>query len=264
MGARHGGARHPHVQHQGGPLTGGPEAGADLVPDCGRCAGLCCHLPFTAGAEFPEAKPPGVPCRHLAVDHRCTIHSSLLARGWRGCVTFDCFGAGQHVTQVTYAGLPGAAADRLTVLGVVRQLHEMRFLLQDPACRSSSYAGQAAALDAELAAVALRQAAELAGLDPAPWRARARAVFDGVVAERHAPSRRSALLLGADLAGADLTGVDLLGADLRDADVRGARLAGALFLTQPQVNAAHGDLTTTLPARLARPAHWLTVANQPG
>ena len=49
---------------------------------------------------------------------------------------------------------------------------------------------------------------------------------------------------------------DLLGVDLRGADVSGADLSGALFLTQPQVNAARGDGRSALPGRLVRPAHW--------
>ena len=69
-------------------------------------------------------------------------------------------------------------------------------------------------------------------------------------------SFRGALLIGADLGGADLTDADLLGTDLRGTDVRGADLSTALFLTQPQVNAAVGDTATSLPDGLARPGHW--------
>lgn len=67
---------------------------------------------------------------------------------------------------------------------------------------------------------------------------------------------RGAYLIGADLTGADLTRADLTGADLRDADLSGADLAGAIFLTQPQLAAAKGDLDTTLPPSLNRPTHW--------
>jgi hypothetical protein len=67
---------------------------------------------------------------------------------------------------------------------------------------------------------------------------------------------RAALLMGADLRGVDLGRADLLGADLRGADLRGTRLADTLFLTGPQVAAARGDATTTLPARVPRPAAW--------
>jgi hypothetical protein len=36
----------------------------------------------------------------------------------------------------------------------------------------------------------------------------------------------------------------------------GADLAESIFLTQAQLDAANGDLGTTLPVSLARPAHW--------
>ena len=65
-------------------------------------------------------------------------------------------------------------------------------------------------------------------------------------------------MIRADLRATDLQDADLLGADLRDADVRGCDLSTALFLTQPQVNAAIGDTTTVLPAGLERPRHWGT------
>ena len=47
-----------------------------------------------------------------------------------------------------------------------------------------------------------------------------------------------------------------MGADLRAADLRGARLERALYVTQPQINAAHGDAATRLPPWLTRPTHW--------
>ena len=74
--------------------------------------------------------------------------------------------------------------------------------------------------------------------------------------DRRGWSFRGATLIRADLRDADLGEADLLGADLRDADVRGCDLSTALFLTQPQVNAATGDATTVLPDGLARPGHW--------
>jgi hypothetical protein len=67
---------------------------------------------------------------------------------------------------------------------------------------------------------------------------------------------RGALLIGADLSGADLRLTDLLGADLRGADIAGADLRGAIFLTQSQVDAAHGDAATRLSGPLTHPAHW--------
>ncbi len=67
---------------------------------------------------------------------------------------------------------------------------------------------------------------------------------------------RGAYLIAADLRGSDLAGADLLGADLRDARLEGADLSKALYLTQPQLNAALGSGGTLLPADLAMPSHW--------
>jgi uncharacterized protein YjbI with pentapeptide repeats len=63
-------------------------------------------------------------------------------------------------------------------------------------------------------------------------------------------------LIAADLTHADLRSADLIGADLRGADLSGADLTGCVFLTQPQVNAARGDVATLLPTPLVRPAYW--------
>jgi uncharacterized protein YjbI with pentapeptide repeats len=68
--------------------------------------------------------------------------------------------------------------------------------------------------------------------------------------------RRGADLMGARLQGADLRGADLIGADLRDTDLTDADLTGALFLTQPQLNAARGSAGTRLPGSVGRPDHW--------
>ncbi|MBW4094417.1 MAG: pentapeptide repeat-containing protein [Acidobacteria bacterium] len=54
----------------------------------------------------------------------------------------------------------------------------------------------------------------------------------------------------------DLSGVDLLGADFRDARIDGADLSLALYLTQPQLNAASGNQRTLLPTDLEMPSHW--------
>ncbi|CAM5483128.1 pentapeptide repeat-containing protein [Leifsonia shinshuensis] len=67
---------------------------------------------------------------------------------------------------------------------------------------------------------------------------------------------RGALLIGADLRDADLGAAELIGADLRDARLHGAALDRAIYLTQPQLDAAQGDARTRLPAALHRPAHW--------
>jgi hypothetical protein len=67
---------------------------------------------------------------------------------------------------------------------------------------------------------------------------------------------RGACLIAADLRGADLAAADLLGADLRDARLEDADLSAALYLAQPQLNAARGSRGTLLPRGLRIPPHW--------
>jgi hypothetical protein len=251
----------------------------DLDADCSRCFGLCCvALPFSRSADFPVDKAGGEPCRNLLPDHRCGIHDRLLQGGWRGCVTFDCFGAGQQVSQVTFGGVswreaPGTAPTMYAVLPVMRQLHEMLAHLRealalevdDPTRRrltaslaevtAETAGGPEAVLAVDLVALRSRVGALLGsvsatvrgrrrrqdGIRTPPRRVRAGA--DLVAADLRARDLRTAdlrgaLLIAADLRGADLRWADLLGADLRDADLRGARLDGALFLTRPQLAAA--------------------------
>jgi uncharacterized membrane protein len=258
-----------------------------LRADCSRCAGLCCVAPaFAASADFAIDKPAGVPCPNLRDDFRCGIHARLRDRGFAGCEVFDCFGAGQQLTQVTFGGrswreAPELAAVQFAVLPVMRQLHEMLWHLTEARSRPA-----AAPLHEETRAVADRVerltaagADDLGRLDVSVVRGEVGELLGRVsdlVRGQGAPDRRGAdlmgrdlrrarlrnaslrgaYLIGADLRGVDLGTADLLGADLRAADVRGADLSACLFLTHPQVTAARGDMSTRLPAVLTPPAHW--------
>ena len=98
-----------------------------LRADCAACLGLCCVVPaFAASADFALDKPAGQPCPNLRADSRCGIHAELRPRGFAGCAAYDCFGAGQRVSQVTVGR--DWRADRETlrltaaVFPVVRQL----------------------------------------------------------------------------------------------------------------------------------------------
>jgi hypothetical protein len=261
--------------------------GPELVADCTRCFGLCCVLlPFSAAAGFGIDKPGGTPCHHLQHDDRCGIHATLRADGWPGCTAFDCFGAGQQVSQVTYAGrswrdrgdgTPPDRGEMAAVLSVMRMLHEMLTHPGEAARRTGTRTGRTADLRAEVRGLVDGTPEELLTLDLDELRDRVGAELRAVsAAQRGAgpqPGRdlagrdlrdrdlrradlRGAVLIRADLRGADLTLADLLGADLRDADLRGADLAEALFLTRAQVNTARGDAATRLPAGLPAPGHW--------
>ncbi|WP_245880431.1 pentapeptide repeat-containing protein [Streptomyces zhaozhouensis] len=272
------------------PVTAGARRRLALVGDCADCHGLCCvALPFAASADFARSKPAGTPCGHLGADSGCGIHARLRESGYAGCAVFDCFGAGQRVSQVTFGGRdwrgdPELARRMFAVFPVQRQLHELLWYLTvarslpaaapfadrlDPALAETERlvdadADELLALDvpahrdgvnALLLAVSERARAGL----PAARRYRRGADLVGARLRRadlRGANLRGALLLAAELGGADLRGADLIGADLRAADLRGARLDGALFVTQAQLNAARGDGATTVPEGLTRPAHW--------
>ncbi|MFF8034744.1 MULTISPECIES: pentapeptide repeat-containing protein [unclassified Streptomyces] len=258
--------------------------------DCSDCFGLCCvSLPFARSADFAADKPAGRPCANLRADFRCDIHARLRDRGYPGCTVFDCFGAGQKVSQLTFGGTdwrraPETARSMFEVFPVMRQLHELLWYVTEalglaPARPVHKELRRALARLDELT----RGSAEsITGLDMNALRGEVNALLlrAGDLARAEVPGRkrnhrgadlvgarlagaglrgaslRGALLVAADLSGADLRDADLIGADLRDADLSGADLTGALFLTQAQLNAARGDTATRLSPSLDRPAHW--------
>ena len=77
----------------------------NLQADCEKCFGLCCvALYFSATEGFPVNKDAGKPCINLQDDFRCSVHKNLKKKGLKGCIAYDCIGAGQKVAQVTYGG----------------------------------------------------------------------------------------------------------------------------------------------------------------
>lgn len=103
----------------------------NLRSDCQNCFGLCCvALYFSSTEGFPTDKDAGQPCINLKRDFRCCVHDSLSDQGLKGCLAFDCFGAGQKVAQVTFGGhdwreTPESAKQMFEVFLVMRQLHEL-------------------------------------------------------------------------------------------------------------------------------------------
>jgi uncharacterized protein YjbI with pentapeptide repeats len=265
-----------------------PASRADLRADCANCAGLCCVAPaFAASADFAIDKPAGQPCPNLAPDFRCGIHADLRQRGFAGCTVYDCFGAGQKVSRLTFAGTdwqrrPSVAPQMFAAFAVMRALHELLWYLSEARALVGAHrmGDELAAALEQTEALTAGDADALLALDVDAHRQRVNALLQRASAHARAGSPgadrrgadligadlrgtglrganlRGALLVGADLRQADLTLADVTGADLRGADLRGADLSGALFLTRSQLDAAYGDQSTLLPASLARPAHW--------
>jgi hypothetical protein len=73
--------------------------------DCSSCCGLCCVVPHQLMVQgFGADKPADMPCIHLNRLHRCSIHGTRREHGYPACENFDCFGAGQWVTQHLFGG----------------------------------------------------------------------------------------------------------------------------------------------------------------
>ncbi len=109
----------------------------NLLADCSSCFGLCCvALPFSKSSDFATNKNAGDPCKNLQQDFRCGIHTGLRKKGFTGCTVYDCFGAGQKVSQQTYDGVswrdaPETASDMFETFPVIRQLHELLWYLAE-------------------------------------------------------------------------------------------------------------------------------------
>lgn len=259
---------------------------ADLTIDCDQCSGLCCvALYCTKSDGFPENKGAGIPCRHLMPDFRCQIHSLLSTKGMKGCLAYDCYGAGQWVTQKTYAGNdwkkdPEQASEIFAAFLLVFQLHQMAWYLLEAQDLTidENLRVTIQELLAENRRMTSLQAAAMPDVDVMAYRERVNQVLKQV-SESITPGslmhagkdfigknfKKSNLdgrnftmtmMVAANLEGCSLKGANFLGADLRDANIKNTDLSQSLFLTQMQVNAARGNSKTKLPAFISRPASW--------
>ncbi|GAA3112977.1 pentapeptide repeat-containing protein [Streptosporangium carneum] len=261
-----------------------------LQADCENCFALCCVAPaFSASTDFAINKDAGQACPNLRPDFRCGIHSQLRQKGFRGCTVYDCFGAGQKVSQITFAGkdwrkAPETAKQMFKVFPVMRDLHELLWYLtqaltfqaarpihdelKHALAETERLTHDTPDVLAEVDVAAQRRqvnplllhASELVRAQ-LPHKKKDRRGADLIGArlkgaDLRGANLRGAYLIGADLRGADLRMADLIGADLRDADLRGADLTESIFLIQSQLDAARGDDRTRLPSPLTRPAHW--------
>jgi uncharacterized protein YjbI with pentapeptide repeats len=227
-----------------------------LQSECENCFGLCCvALPFAASTDFAIDKNAGQPCPNLQSDFRCGVHTSLRQLGFRGCTVYDCFGAGQKVSQVTFGGqdwrqAPESAKPMFEVFPIMRQLHELLWYLTEALTLQPAlpiHSALSSALD-ETERLTRLNPGSLLELDVAAHRADVNALLLRTSELARAEARRlqkapsgrqktygrgadliGAKLRGADLRCANLRGAYLIAADLRGADLRSADLIGADF-----------------------------------
>jgi uncharacterized protein YjbI with pentapeptide repeats len=210
-----------------------------LRADCANCFGLCCvALTFQVSADFAIDKDAGEPCPNLQQDFRCGIHRKLRKEGFQGCTVYDCFGAGQKVSQLTFNGrdwrdAPETAQRMFEALPIMRQLHELLWYLTEALSlhATESIRDQ---LRAKLDATERLTAGgpdDLLQVDVAAHRREVnellRRTSESARASRQNSPRKKATNQKKDRRGADLIGAKLRGADLQAANLRGAYLIGA-------------------------------------
>lgn len=112
-------------------------AGISMETDCSNCAALCCvSLVFDQSDMFAFDKAAGEACPNLEACGRCTIHEELEEKGFKGCVLYDCQGAGPHVTQEIFGGQswqenPTLLKPMMEAFRIMRQVHELNLLLTE-------------------------------------------------------------------------------------------------------------------------------------
>lgn len=260
-----------------------------LKSDCSKCSGLCCTaLLFSEIDGFPENKPAGRPCSNLQKDFRCKIHEDLEKNKMKGCIGYDCFGAGQQVTQEIYLGqtwqnVPKQAKEIFDVFMTVFQLYQIRyFLLESMAILPAEVLkNDMEALIEENEILCNCKPENMITFDIENYRSRANVILKQVCSllqkslgcqKKKCPSD----FLGRNFKNKDMRGLDLstklliaanfnncifhgtifLGADTRDADFSNADLREAVFLSQGQINSAKGNRKTKLPGHLDYPITW--------
>jgi uncharacterized protein YjbI with pentapeptide repeats len=213
-----------------------------LHSDCESCFGLCCvALPYAASADFAVDKDAGTPCSNLQADFRCGVHQNLRELGFRGCTVYDCFGAGQKVSQVTFEGNDwrqnkGLAKQMFDVFPIMRQLHELLWYLTEALTLQATRSIRddlRKALD-ETERLTLLSPERLLEVDVAAHRAEVNILLlqTSQLVRDATPHRQTAKPVHKKLQGrgGNLRGADLMGAKLKGADLRGANLRGAYLI----------------------------------
>lgn len=258
----------------------------ELKINCQECRGLCCTaLYFSASDGFPKDKDAGEPCPNLLPDFRCSIHQQLLSRQMKGCIAYDCCGAGQIVTGLFKEKNQSSEPELFSLFIKVSLMQQILWYLFEashliPAnsllspiqdcmneLRAVSHSNPKTILDFNLAAFRekanplLKESGKLVRNQTyhthKTYRKNDFMGFDFKKANLNGMDFSLSLLIATNLEGCSLCGTNFLGADLRDANIRDADLKESIFLTQGQLNSAKGNENTRIPETLERPVSWV-------
>jgi len=219
----------------------------DLSGDCEKCFGFCCvALFFSASEGFPTNKEAGKPCINLQSDFTCTIHKDLRKKGLKGCTAYDCFGAGQKVAQVTYAGrdwkqVPESANQMFDVFLIMRQLHEMLWYLTEAFKRpvDNLIKEELSYMISETEGLTRLSAEEIIGLNVDAHRKKVNDLLSKTSELVRSKAQRGKLVslkCKKTIAGR----LDCIGVDFRKTNLRGADLRGAFLIAS---NMSRADLS---------------------
>lgn len=255
---------------------------SELKIECGMCSGLCCVALYFAKTDgFPSDKKAGEPCKNLCSDYTCRIHSQLEAKKMKGCLAYDCFGAGQKVVKEIYKGkswkeTPEKKEEIFQVFLNVTKLHQMKWYLMDTlVLLGGEFSLEANSLIEENTKMTSCTPEELAIMDVEPYRTRVNQLLKRVLEKITTPEESEmylgrnfkranldkrnfsmSMLIASNLEGCSLRGTTFLGADMRDVNVRNTDLSKCIFLTQGQINSTIGNENTLLPSHIVKPAGW--------
>lgn len=225
-----------------------------LTADCTKCFGLCCTaLNIVASSDFPMNKRAGTPCVHLQSDYGCQIHSNLRKKGFKGCTVFDCLGAGQVVSQVTFKGQswrenPEIRKKMFQVFPIMEQIYEMIAYTAEALSYDIPYAlsDKLSVQLKELQNLSTLNPEQLLSLDLVMYRfplnnllaETSKIIRESLIAKlpntKHAKNYHhervdwiGKKLRGKDLRAIDFRGAYLIAADMRNTDLRGVDFIGA-------------------------------------
>lgn len=254
-----------------------------LKIDCKQCKGLCCIALYCAKIDgFPENKEAGVPCKYLMQDFRCKIHKELASKNMRGCLAYDCFGAGQKVTQSYCQNVSRGEAYKIFL--TVFQLHQIEWYLLESLSlvNDENIKKEIEQLIIQNEKMTSLPSVKIIKLDIVEYRLRVNEILKSIsalVSDKFSRKTKvenkkdffakdfynadlsgtdfsMAILIAANLKGCNLNKANFLGADIRDANICNADLSSSVFLTQMQINSAKGNSNTKLPSRIVKPLFW--------
>lgn len=225
----------------------------NLKINCEKCFGLCCiALYFSKTEGFPNDKVAGKPCINLQSDFNCSVHSNLREKGLRGCTAYDCFGAGQKVSQVTFNGddwinCPKLSNEMFDSFLIIRQLNEMLWYLSDASTfiSDNNLKNELNLMILETTNLTNLDSSSLKNIDIENHRKRVNSLLrqvydivkDKVSSEKKSNSKnKKALKSGYDFIGSNLINTNLIGANfagslliasnMRNSNLKGANLIG--------------------------------------